>query len=203
MRTISVTAVRRLAIAAQGYASRGRNGTAREVEDAIRGLSCVQLDSITAVERSHRIVLGSQSGRLSEGDRVPPARRGPDLRVLGARGLPHPGRGVAALPAGDAPGPSLAGRRHRTAPRARRGGACGGSGARPDRVARLRRQGRRRDVELEAGQGHARGALEQRRDRDRRASQRVPAAVRPRRARHPAATSWRRRCRTRPRGSAS
>ena len=62
MRTISVTAVRRLAIAAQGYASRGRNGTAHEVEDAIRGLSCVQLDSITAVERSHRIVLGSRVG---------------------------------------------------------------------------------------------------------------------------------------------
>ena len=37
-------------------------GTAREVEDAIRRLSCVQLDSITAVERSHRIALGSRVG---------------------------------------------------------------------------------------------------------------------------------------------
>jgi uncharacterized protein YcaQ len=62
VRTASVTAVRRLAIAAQGYASRSRKGAAREVEEAIRALSCVQLDSITAVERSHRIVLGSRVG---------------------------------------------------------------------------------------------------------------------------------------------
>jgi len=57
-----VTALRRLAIGAQGYASRARSGTAREVEEAIRRLSCVQLDSITAVERSHRIVLGGRVG---------------------------------------------------------------------------------------------------------------------------------------------
>ena len=62
MRTVSVTALRRLAIAAQGYASRSRRGTAREVEETIRALSCVQLDSITAVERSHRITLGSRVG---------------------------------------------------------------------------------------------------------------------------------------------
>jgi len=54
--------VRRLAIAAQGYTSRSRSGTAREVEETIRRLSCVQLDSITAVERSHRIALGSRVG---------------------------------------------------------------------------------------------------------------------------------------------
>ncbi len=58
----SLTALRRLAIHAQGYVSRGRSGTAREVEETIRRLSCVQLDSITAVERSHRIVLGSRVG---------------------------------------------------------------------------------------------------------------------------------------------
>jgi len=62
VRTISITALRRLAIAAQGYASRSRRGSRREVEDAIRALSCVQLDSITAVERSHRITLGSRVG---------------------------------------------------------------------------------------------------------------------------------------------
>jgi uncharacterized protein YcaQ len=62
VRSISVTAVRRLAIAAQGYASRSRAGTPREVEETIRALSCVQLDSITAVERSHRIALGSRVG---------------------------------------------------------------------------------------------------------------------------------------------
>ncbi len=62
MRTISMTALRRLAIAAQGYAPRARRGTRREVEETIRALSCVQLDSITAVERSHRITLGSRVG---------------------------------------------------------------------------------------------------------------------------------------------
>ena len=62
MRTISLTALRRVAIHAQRYASRSRSGTAREVEEAIRRLSCVQLDSITAVERSHRIALGSRVG---------------------------------------------------------------------------------------------------------------------------------------------
>lgn len=62
MRTVSLTAVRRIAIAAQGYGSRSRAGTAREVEGAIRALSCVQLDSITAVERSHRITLGTRVG---------------------------------------------------------------------------------------------------------------------------------------------
>ncbi|HEU5207030.1 MAG TPA: crosslink repair DNA glycosylase YcaQ family protein, partial [Gaiellaceae bacterium] len=62
MRTISLTALRRVVIRAQGYATRTRTGTRREVEDAIRNLSCVQLDSITAVERSHRIALGSRVG---------------------------------------------------------------------------------------------------------------------------------------------
>jgi len=62
MRTMSVTAARRLAIAAQGFAPRSRRGRASEVEETIRRLACVQLDSITAVERSHRIVLGSRVG---------------------------------------------------------------------------------------------------------------------------------------------
>ena len=62
MRTVSLTALRRVAIAAQGYAARSRTGTRREVEEAIRALSCVQLDSITAVERSHRIALASRVG---------------------------------------------------------------------------------------------------------------------------------------------
>ncbi len=59
---VSLKAVRRLAIAAQGYASRHRTGTTAEVEHAVRGLSCVQLDSISTVERSHRIALGGRVG---------------------------------------------------------------------------------------------------------------------------------------------
>jgi uncharacterized protein YcaQ len=59
---VSLLAVRRLAIDAQGYAGRRRSGTTAEVEAAIRRLSCVQLDSISTVERSHRIALGGRVG---------------------------------------------------------------------------------------------------------------------------------------------
>jgi len=62
VRTISLTALGRLAISAQEYTPRARRGTRKEVEETIRALSCVQLDSITAVERSHRITLGSRVG---------------------------------------------------------------------------------------------------------------------------------------------
>ena len=41
---------------------RSRTGTTREVEETIRRLSCVQLDSISTVERSHRIALASRVG---------------------------------------------------------------------------------------------------------------------------------------------
>jgi len=60
--TVSTTAVRRIAIAAQGYGSRYRRARVTDVEDAIRRLSCVQLDSISTVERSDRIVLTSRTG---------------------------------------------------------------------------------------------------------------------------------------------
>ena len=59
---LSLTAVRRLAISAQGYAPRHRTGTTAEVERAVQRLSCVQLDSISTVERSHRIALGGRVG---------------------------------------------------------------------------------------------------------------------------------------------
>jgi uncharacterized protein YcaQ len=62
VRTISLTALRRRIIDAQGYASRSRRGTTREVEQSIRALSCVQLDSISVVERSHRIALACRIG---------------------------------------------------------------------------------------------------------------------------------------------
>lgn len=59
---MSTTVVRRLAVAAQGYTGRYRRTTAANVEAAIRSLSCVQLDSISTVERSHRIALASRAG---------------------------------------------------------------------------------------------------------------------------------------------
>ena len=78
MAAVPLAAVRRLAIAAQGYATRSRKGATGEVEAAIRRLSCVQLDSISTVERSHRIALGCRVGaypresvsRLLAGGRV-------------------------------------------------------------------------------------------------------------------------------------
>ena len=60
--TVSTTAIRRLAVDAQGYASRYRRATESSVEAAIRRLSCVQLDSISTVERSHRIALTGRVG---------------------------------------------------------------------------------------------------------------------------------------------
>jgi uncharacterized protein len=62
VRTISLTALRRLVIDAQQYVTRPRRGTATSVEEMVRGLSCVQLDSISVVERSHRIALGTRVG---------------------------------------------------------------------------------------------------------------------------------------------
>lgn len=64
MRSISLTALRRVVVRAQGYAARSRAGTTREAEAAIQRLSCVQLDSISTVERSHRIALGSRVGEF-------------------------------------------------------------------------------------------------------------------------------------------
>jgi uncharacterized protein len=67
VRTITLPALRRLVIGAQGYAARSRRGTAREVERTVRRLSCVQLDSISTVERSHRIALASRAGAYPRG----------------------------------------------------------------------------------------------------------------------------------------
>src|SRR5881227_3986995 len=69
MTTTTVTrlaAIRRVAVSAQGYASRFRRAQAGAVEDAIRRLGAVQLDSITAVDRAHRLTLSSRIGAYSE-----------------------------------------------------------------------------------------------------------------------------------------
>jgi uncharacterized protein YcaQ len=56
---LSLAAARRIAVAAQRLADGSRG---RPLLSALRDLSCVQLDSIAAVERSHRIVLASRAG---------------------------------------------------------------------------------------------------------------------------------------------
>jgi len=64
--TVSLAEIRRRVVEAQGYASRARNGTAAEVAETIRRLGCVQLDSISTVERSHRVALGARVGGYPE-----------------------------------------------------------------------------------------------------------------------------------------
>jgi len=65
--SISLAALRRHVVAHQGFATRLRRADAGEVEHAVRRLSCVQLDSISTVERSHRIVLTSRVGVYDRG----------------------------------------------------------------------------------------------------------------------------------------
>jgi uncharacterized protein len=61
-RTASLTALRRLALTTQEYAARPRRAGADDVEAVVRRASCIQLDTITTVERSHRIAISSRAG---------------------------------------------------------------------------------------------------------------------------------------------
>jgi uncharacterized protein YcaQ len=65
--TITLAALRRHVVAHQGFAGRFRRAGTDDVEGAIRCLSCVQLDSISTVERSHRIVLAGRVGVYPRG----------------------------------------------------------------------------------------------------------------------------------------
>jgi hypothetical protein len=53
-------------VQAQGYASRARSGTSAEVVATVQRLGCVQLDSISTVDRSHRLALGARIGAYPE-----------------------------------------------------------------------------------------------------------------------------------------
>jgi uncharacterized protein len=64
--TVSLAEIRRRVTEAQGYAARSRKGTAAELLATVQRLGCVQLDSISTVERSHRIALGARIGAYSE-----------------------------------------------------------------------------------------------------------------------------------------
>lgn len=67
MPEISLAALRRHVVAHQGFVTRTRRAGTDDVANAIRRLGCVQLDSITTVERSHRIVLSSRVGVYEPG----------------------------------------------------------------------------------------------------------------------------------------
>jgi uncharacterized protein YcaQ len=60
--TITVAGLRRYVVAHQGYATRFRRARAADVEEATRRLRCVQLDSISTVDRAHRLTLTSRIG---------------------------------------------------------------------------------------------------------------------------------------------
>jgi uncharacterized protein len=64
--TVSLAAIRRLTVSTQAYAPRFRRARPGDVEAAIRRLGAVQLDSISAVDRAHRLTLGSRIGAYSE-----------------------------------------------------------------------------------------------------------------------------------------
>ncbi len=67
MESVSLAQLRRYVVGRQGYAARFRRGGADDVEATVRGLSCVQLDSISTVDRSHRLALGSRIGAYPAG----------------------------------------------------------------------------------------------------------------------------------------
>jgi uncharacterized protein YcaQ len=60
--TVSVAQLRRFLVAHQRYATRARTSRAGDVVAEIRRLSAVQLDSISTVDRAHRLTLTSRLG---------------------------------------------------------------------------------------------------------------------------------------------
>ncbi len=64
--TASVAAIRRVIVSRQGYASRFRRADEHDVETAIRRLTAVQLDSISTVDRAHRLTISSRVGAFDD-----------------------------------------------------------------------------------------------------------------------------------------
>jgi uncharacterized protein len=60
--TVSVAQLRRYVVAHQGFATRPRTALGADVAATIARLGCVQLDSISTVDRAHRLTLGSRLG---------------------------------------------------------------------------------------------------------------------------------------------
>jgi len=66
-REISRAELRRRLASAQGYAPHFRRGRPADVVATVERLACVQLDSISTVERSHRLALSSRVGAYPSG----------------------------------------------------------------------------------------------------------------------------------------
>jgi len=63
---VKLAAIRRVAVSTQSYASRFRRAQPGDAEAAIRRLGAVQLDSISTVDRAHRLTLSSRIGAYDE-----------------------------------------------------------------------------------------------------------------------------------------
>src|SRR3954447_4893416 len=66
--SVKLAAIRRRVVGAQGFASRFRRAGEADVESAIRRLSAVQLDSISTVDRAHRLTLAARIGHFDPAD---------------------------------------------------------------------------------------------------------------------------------------
>jgi len=64
---VSIAGIRRLVIGSQGFSSRFRRAGEAEVEAVIRRLTAVQLDSISAVDRAHRLTITARVGAYPAG----------------------------------------------------------------------------------------------------------------------------------------
>ena len=62
MEAVSRTQLRRYLVAHHGYATRARTSRAADVAAEVKRLACVQLDSISTVDRAHRLTLTSRLG---------------------------------------------------------------------------------------------------------------------------------------------
>jgi uncharacterized protein YcaQ len=64
--TVALAQLRRYLVAHQRYATRPRNARLADVEAEIGRLTAVQLDSISTVDRAHRLTLASRLGRFTD-----------------------------------------------------------------------------------------------------------------------------------------
>jgi uncharacterized protein YcaQ len=63
---VSLAAIRRLVVGSQGFAGRFRRAGDDDVEAVIRKLTAVQLDSISTVDRAHRLTISARVGAFPE-----------------------------------------------------------------------------------------------------------------------------------------
>ena len=64
--TVSLAAIRRLVVGSQGFSGRFRRAGTDDVEGVIRRLTAVQLDSISTVDRAHRLTISARVGAFPE-----------------------------------------------------------------------------------------------------------------------------------------